>query len=135
MKRMPLFLILIMSALLCITNVHAQQVSVVKSTKDTLTNADTSSIKFTEVTDDARSIQVVVKRASGTAAGRAVLKASNDGTNFVAISTDTLTFSNAAVNTKFWTITPVNYAQYYIELISSGTTKLTAKGYLVRRRL
>ncbi|THU34243.1 hypothetical protein FAM09_24810 [Niastella caeni] len=134
MKRIIVFLLSI-TTLLCFTgNINAQQVTVVKSAKDTLNNADTSYIKF-ETPDDAKSIQLVVKRASGTAAGRAVLKASNDGVNFIGISTDTLTFSNAATNTKFWTISPLYYGSYYIELISSGTTKLTAKGYMIRRRL
>lgn len=135
MKRI-LFLLLSFTLLGTITgNAFAQQVTVVKSAKDTLNNADTSYIKFEAAPDDSKSIQLVVKRASGTAAGRAVLKATNDGVNFIAISTDTLTFSNAATNTKFWTISPLYYSTYYVELISSGTTKLTAKGYLVRRRL
>jgi len=134
MKRI-LFFLLSLLALSSVTEiVTAQQVVVAASAKATLTNADTSYIKF-DVPDDAKSIQVVVKRASGTAAGRAVLKASNDGVNYIAVGVDTLTFSNAATNTKFWTITPLNYASYYVELISSGTTTLTAKGYMVRRRL
>ncbi len=133
MKRILVF-ILTLSTLLCMTvALHAQQVTVLKSAQDTLVNADTSYI-MVNAPDDTKSIQIVVKRHSGTAAGRAVLKATNDGSNYFAVGVDTLTFSNAAVNTHKWVISPLYYGQYYIELISSGTTKLTANGYMVRRK-
>lgn len=113
----------------------AQTIRTYDATKATLTNADTAYINCT-VDDDGKSIQVVVTRLTGTAAGKVLLLASNDGVNYFAPpGADTATLTNAAKNTKFWTITPLNYATYQVKVISSGTTTLSAKGVVVRRKL
>lgn len=133
MKQLKIFL-LGLTMLFCLTtDSYSQQVVIVNPAKATLTNTDTTYIKV-DVPDDAKSIQIVVKRNSGTAAGRAVLLASNDGVSFEAFGADTLTFSNKATNSHLWKVNNPDYGQYYIELISSGTTNLSPKAYMIRRR-
>lgn len=136
MKSRFLFVLLSVAMMLTCAvkpeSASAQMTRTYSASKAVLTNADTAKISL-EVDDNAKSVQVVVTRLSGTAAGRAVLKASNDGVNFIAVGPDTLTFSNQVTNTKFWTLSPLLYNQYQVEVITSGTVTASAKGYLLRR--
>jgi hypothetical protein len=113
---------------------QAQQVVKVSATKAVLTNVDTAFLKLDMATDDVKSIQVVVTRLTGTAGGKAILRGSNDGVNFIAVGPDTLTLTNAVTNTKFWTLSSPLYAQYKVEVISVNGCTLSAKGYLCKRK-
>jgi ABC-type maltose transport system permease subunit len=114
-------------------NVQAQSSVLVPST-DTLTNTDTAFISLPTATGGyyAVGIQAVVSKVSGTVAGTAIIQGSLDGTNYVDIGTDTLTFSNVATNTKVWAITPSVYQYHRVRFISSGTVVAVPK---VRYRL
>lgn len=128
------------------------------NTIDTVDNTE-SITKYIKVENSHRamSIQVVVTKISGTVAGTVRLMGSNDGTNFVDISspsiaisalrpayTDTLTCTNVTTNTKIWDI-PLNgvkgsnvpyfpqYLYYGLNYTGSGTMSAKFRGYLVPR--
>lgn len=126
--------VLLIAALAFIAPQANAQSSVLVSSTDTLTNADTVYISLPTATGGyyAVGIQAVVTRVSGTAAGTAIIQGSLDGTNYVDIGTDTLTFSNAVTNTKVWAITPSVYQYHRVKFISSGTVVAVPK---VRYRL
>lgn len=127
-------------------------------TIDTVDNTE-SITKYIKVTGSHRSasLQVVVTKISGTVAGTIRLVGSNDGINFVDISspsiaisalrpayTDTLTCTNVTTNTKIWDI-PLNgikgttvqefppYLYYGVTYLGSGTMSAKFRGYLVTR--
>lgn len=68
------------------------------------------------------SIQPIVVRNSGTAAGTATLYASLDGVNYVATG-DTYTLTNVATNTTLWT---VSKPAKYLRIIVGGATTVNA---------
>lgn len=130
------------------------------NTIDTVVNTATIT-KYIKVPTSHRSIsiQVVVTKISGTVAGTVRLVGSNDGTNFVDISSpsiavtalrpaykDTLTCTDVTTNTKIWTI-PLNGAQgtnvpvipqyLYYGLTYTGVGTMSAKfrAYLVYRSI
>lgn len=134
MKKI-LFALAIIMATTVITAQHVQaQSSVLVSSTDTLTNADTTTISLPTATGGyyAVGIQAVITRVSGTAAGTAIIQGSLDGTNYVDIGTDTLTLTNQVTNTKIWALTPSVYQYHRVKFISAGTTVLVPK---VRYRL
>jgi len=128
-------------------------------TVDTLDNTETIT-KYIKVTGSHKSmsLQLVVTKISGTVAGTCRPVASNDGTNFVDISspsiaitalrpayTDTITLANSTTNTKMWTM-PMNgtlnasivpafpqYLYYGFSCTGSGTMSAKLRGYLVPR--
>ena len=110
------------------------QSSVLIVSTDTLSNTDTAYISLPQATGGyyAVGIQAVVSKVSGTVAGTAIIQGSLDGTNYVDIGTDTLTFTNVTTNTKVWAITPSVYQYHRVKFISSGTVVAVPK---VRYRL
>lgn len=81
-------------------------------------------------------IQPVVTKLSGTAAGTVTLQGSNDGTNFVTVNTSyisggsaTMSVSNQTTNTKLFVITGSPYRYYRLSYTGSGTMLCTLKGY------
>jgi len=70
---------------------------------------------YTDVT-----IQPVFTRATGTMAGTAILSYSVNGVNYV--NTDTLTMTNAVINTTVWN---KHTAARYWRIIRSGATTVT----------
>lgn len=111
---------------------------------DTLTDADTAWVYIstaggsttTGVADNiSRSIQIVLTRLSGTAAGSFTLEGTIDGTNYITIATDT--FTNAVTNTKSYSLrNSVGDLQYKIfrgVFITSGTVSAIPKVYYLRR--
>ena len=133
MKNILSVLLLIAVTAFAAPNVQAQS-SVLVSSTDTLTNADTATISLPTATGGyyAVAIQAVVTRVSGTASGSAIIQGSLDGINYVDIGTDTLTFVNAATNTKIWALTPSVYQYHRVKFISAGSVVAVPK---VRYRL
>lgn len=134
MKKLLFALTIALTLSVFMTESVKAQSSVLVSSTDTLTNADTANISLPTATGGyyAVGIQAVVTKVSGTAAGTAIIQGSLDGTNWVNIGTDTLTFANQTINTKVWAITPSVYQYHRVRFISSGTTVLIPK---VRYRL
>lgn len=110
------------------------------STSDTIVNTATGYVGLTvnnyykEV-----SIQTVITKISGTVAGTVTLQGSNDGTNYVTVSTSysdaqTHTATNVATSSKLFTITGSPYKYYRLSYTGSGTMSATIKGYLVPNR-
>ncbi len=63
---------------------------------------------------------IVTKMNAGqTVARKLILQASNDGTNFVSIGTDTLACTNVATNTKVWVVDGSPYEYYRITALAS----------------
>lgn len=155
-------------SLALVVGVNAQVINTASSlvggtygnTIDTVVNTATIT-KYIKVPTSHRSIslQVVVTKISGTVAGKVTLQGSNDGVNFVDISspsiaattlrpafTDTLTCTDVTTNTKIWTI-PLNgiagtnvvpipqYLYYGIKYVGSGTMSAKFRGYLVYRSI
>lgn len=128
------------------------------NTIDTLDDAETIT-KFIKVqfSQSAMSMQVVITKISGTVGGTVTITASNDGVNFVDISSpsiaisalrpvysDTLLPADVTTNTKIWTI-PLNgsqgtnvptlapYLYYGIKYVGAGTMSAKFEGFLVFR--
>jgi hypothetical protein len=122
MKKILSVLFLIAAIAFTAPQAHSQASVLITST-DTLVNTDTAYISLPTATGGyyAVGIQAVVTKVSGTAAGTAIIQGSLDGTNYVTIGTDTLTFTNVTTNTKVWEITPSVYQYHRVRFISSGT--------------
>jgi hypothetical protein len=99
---------------------------------DTIVNTATVSVTQTfKLTYAVASFQAVVTKVSGTVAGTIILEASNDGTNYAAISVDTLNLTNVATNTKLWAVTSVPYKYYRLKGTGIGTMAAILKWYCV----
>jgi hypothetical protein len=84
----------------------------------------------------ASAIQVVFTKTSGTAAGKATIEYSIDGTNYFRVSTDSLNVTNVTTQSKLWTITlPNSYKFVRIKVVGSGTSRYTLTGTIYRRKL
>jgi len=72
-------------------------------------------------------IQPIVSKTSGTAAGTSILSISENGTNYV--NTDTLTLSNVTTNSILWN---KGTAARYLRIITGGATTFdgTVKAYV-----
>lgn len=110
------------------------------STSDTITNTATGYVGYT-VSGYYRklSIQCIVTKISGTVAGTVTLQGSNDGTNYVTVSSSyadatSLSCTNQATNKKLFTITGSPYKYYRLSYTGSGTMSATIKGYLVANK-
>lgn len=111
-------------------SVNAQAAVRITST-DTLNDAETVYIALPTLTGGYYSIgiQAVVTKVSGTVGGTAIIQGSLDGANYVTIGSSTLTFSDQAVNTAVWSITPSTYQYHRVKFVSSGTQVSVPKVY------
>lgn len=111
---------------------------------DTLTNADTATVYIstaggtvsTGVADNiSRSVEFRFTKLSGTPAGSFTLYGTIDGTNWVSISTDTLT--NSTENVKVYSmrnsVGDLAFKQYKGVFITSGTVSGIPRLYYLRR--
>lgn len=105
-------------------------------TSDTITNTGSGYVQF-ELKSyyEKVSIQPVVTRLSGTAAGTVTLQGSNDGTNFVTMSSSytsatTMSVTNVTTSTALLTITSSPYRYYRLSYTGSGTMSCRLQGYL-----
>ena len=129
---MKKLLSILMIATLAFTAVETKaQSAVLVSSTDTLNNTETAYISLPTLTGGYYSIgiQAVVTKVSGTVGGTAIIQGSLDGTNYVTIGSDTLTFSDQATNTKVWAITPSVYQYHRVKFVSSGTQVSIPKVY------
>jgi len=131
MKKIIMFL----SFVLAVMMTQAQtSVTNLSNFQDTITNTGTVSPGVNMVNSyEQASFQVVVTKISGTVAGTGLLQASLDGTNYVDISTDTLTLTNQTTNTKLWNAGAVKYKYYRVKVTGSGTMSAHVKGYWIGR--
>lgn len=116
-------------------------------TSDTVTNGATNSILLrVQGNYKTVSIQAVVTKLSGTAAGTVTLQGSNDGTNYETVATRYLrsvapystsfgtathTVTNVTTNTKIFVLNKSPYAYYKLSYTGSGTMSCTLKGYML----
>lgn len=82
-------------------------------------------------------IQAVVTKLSGTAAGTVTLQGSIDGTNFVTVKssylngTATLSVTNVTTNAKIFVVTGSPYKYYRLSYTGSGTMSCKLNGYIL----
>ena len=108
--------------------VFAQSIPITMVGTGTLTNADT--VALTQTVNgvyNTISVQVVTTKYSGTLTGTAILQGSVDGTNYVNINTDTLTFTTGTTNTKVWVLEGTSFKYYKVNCITTGTVSAQAK--------
>lgn len=116
-------------AIFGVSNMNAQ---LVMTGSDTIVDAGVVSVSQTlNVHHVMTSFQAVVTKVSGTVAGTVILEASLDGTNFVAVSTDTLNLTNVATNTKLWYVADAPFKYYRLKGTGSGTMAAILTGYCV----
>ena len=88
----------------------------------TLTNADTVELSQTvKGVYETVSFQPVITRLSGTASGNVTLLGSLDGTNFVSVTTTSLSIANQVTNSTVLTVDGSNYYYYKLRAISTST--------------
>jgi len=133
MKKLFALLLVLVTLAAFSTETNAQA-SVLVSSSDTLTNADTVNIALPTATGGyyAVAIQGTVSKVSGTVSGTAIIQGSLDGSNWQNIGTDTLTFTDQTTNFKIWALTPSVYQYHRVRFISAGTVVAVPK---VRYRL
>jgi hypothetical protein len=107
---------------------------------DTATNAGTTylQVQLREYYKQV-SIQAVVGRISGTAAGTVTLQGSVDGVNYVTVAsayTNEVTYSvtNVALQANLFLITDSPYLYYRLSYTGSGTMACSLKGYCLPSR-
>lgn len=105
-------------------------------TSDTITNSGSGYVDYTLTNYYEKvTFQPVVTKLSGTAGGTVTLQVSNDGTNYVTISSTyasatTMSVTNVTTNTTMLTVTSSPYRYYRLSYTGSGTMSCTLKGYL-----
>lgn len=100
---------------------------------DTVVNTATVNLDVTLKGKGDLGFQVVATKISGTVGGTAILQGSLDGTNYVTISTDTLTLTDVATNSAVWKVSASTYLYYRIAVTGSGTMSASVVGYALRR--
>lgn len=116
--------------------------SSVGNTSDTNTNAETVTLtKAITGSFAVISVQAVVTKLSGTAAGNIVLQGTVNGTNYVNLTdlcqpsaNDTFTLTNVTTQSCMWTITPSKYIGYRLAFTTSGTVSAKVQGTIIARK-
>ena len=101
---------------------------------DTVTNTGTKYMYVTTTNAHENvSIQAVVTKTSGTAAGYMYIQGSLDGVNYVGniATTDSAAVSNVTTNTYIFTMSTKAYKYYRLAYTGSGTMVCTLKGYFL----
>jgi len=118
------------------TKVNKTMLSSYSLTSDTITNTGTGYVEFAiENYYEKVSFQPVVTRLSGTAGGTVTLQGSNNGSDYVTVSSSyvsaaTMSVSNQVTNTAILTVTSAPYKYYRLSYTGTGTMSCTLKGYL-----
>lgn len=108
---------------------------------DTITDAETVTIaqpnaSYFKASDGIFSVGVVITKISGTTAGRAVIEASIDNTNYKGLygtAADTFTVANTSgAQVKNWFISGVKPAKIRVRFIGSGTQSTQIKGFFIK---
>lgn len=134
----PFKIILTICALIAIAlSSNAQTTATMTGSGDSIVNTGTKYLTADlsgNVT--AASIQVTFTKTSGTAAGKATIEYSIDGTNYHRISTDSFNVANTTTQYKLWTISlPASYKYVRIKVVGSGTSRYTLTGLIYRRKI
>lgn len=121
--------ILIMALAIAGVSANAQ---LIMAGSDTIVDAGVVSVTQTlSISHAVTSFQAVVTKVSGTVAGDVILEASNDGTNYSIISSDTLTLTDVATNSQLWSVTNAPYKFYRLKGTGSGTMAAILSGFCV----
>ncbi len=118
--------------------------SVYGNSTDSVTNAGNNYLKTTAVSGEgAITVQLVVTKLSGTAAGTAVIQGSLDGTNWVNINyatggqtgamNDTFALTDVTSQTYAWFLPASPYIYYRVYVVGSGTQLIRLAATLIKR--
>lgn len=120
----------------------SDMLSSVGNTSDTNTNAETVTLTKTLAGSwNVVSIQAVVTKLGGTAAGNIVLQGTVNGTNYVTLNSlcvpsanDTFTLTNVTTQSCAWPLTGSYYTGYRLSFTTSGTVSARVQGKIIYRK-
>jgi hypothetical protein len=124
--------LLFLVCLVCAFAVNGQQyVITMTGSGDTITNTTADSVYYT-VSNYAKSVSIhaTFTRISGTAAGKAELYGSIDGSNYKQIGTDTLAMAASGTSSYVWIVDNNAYRKYKVVFTGSTTLTGSINGYL-----
>ena len=129
-------LIIALFALFCFVSTSQAQLVTMSGSGDSIVNSGT---KFLTYNLDghvvATTIQVLFTRTSGTAAGKATIEYSIDGTNYFRVNTDSLNITNTSTQIRLWRIeNPAQYKFVRIRVVGSGTSRYRLNGLAYIRK-
>lgn len=134
MKKLLFVLIAIVAAMTA-TESKAQLVTMTGS-GDSITNTGTKYLTYAlDGNVTASSIQVTFTKTSGTAAGKATIEYSIDGSNYHRVSLDSFNVTNTTTQYKLWTLNvPNSYKYVRIKVVGSGTSRYILGGLMYIRK-
>jgi hypothetical protein len=125
MKRTILFIAIMFSLAVHVTaqtSLSSDNPYSYTKTGDTLVNADTVMLQLVRYDNGLASIQPIVTKVSGTVAGYALLQATNDGSTWTNVNTDTMKLADQPVNcSKLWKDVS-SYRDIRVLFITTGTS-------------
>ena len=127
-------LLFLLVAMIAMITVDAQKAVFTMTGSDTIVNTASVSVSQTYSSEYGNvAFQAVVTKVSGTVAGTVLLQGSLDGTNYVDISTDTLSLTDVATQSKLWSVDANPYKYYRLKGTGSGTMAAIIAGYALAR--
>lgn len=134
MKKL-IFVLMMMVVGLTATESKAQLMTMTGS-GDSIVNTGTKYLTYNlDGNVVAASIQVTFTKTSGTAAGKATIEYSIDGTNYFRVSNDSLNVANTTTQYKLWTTSlPNSYKYVRIKVVGSGTSRYRLNGLIYLRK-
>ena len=130
---MKKILVIAAIAVVSATTSQAQSFAEVSTSKDTLNNADTVVVTFTNIKSHVKSFQITVSKVNGTVSGKVYLEGTVNGTAWVRL--DSLVNVDQAVNTKVFPISSTSYNSYRAWYgTTSGSQKSILQFAYVRRQ-
>jgi len=129
--KMKNILFLALAAGICITAAPTTEVQaqpkverVAKLSTDTLTNADTVIIASNVMPKGLKSLQITVRKLTGTPLGQMIIQGSDDGNAWVNVASDTM-LNLSYTTTSYATTTGTGYNYYRAWVRSYGTVTAT----------
>ena len=129
-------LIIALFALVCFVSTSQAQLVTMTGSGDSIVNTGTKYLSYNlDGHVVATTIQVLFTKTSGTAAGKATIEYSIDGTNYFRVNTDSLNVANTTTQYKLFTITnPAQYKYVRIKVVGSGTSRYRLNGLMYIRK-
>ncbi len=140
MKRILLFLI---AAFVMVAGINTESKAQVskplfkvdrdyKLKKDTATNTDTVALFYNNIESGLKSIEIAVKKVSGTVGGKVYVQGSSN--NWVSYTNiDSLSCADVSLNSKLTVFASTNFLSYRVYYTTSGTQVCVVYAALLRR--
>ena len=149
MKKVAIFMLLSMLLLTVLSFAQSTSKTVIlksdvpgktasQAVADTFSTSALTKTQTAEIPgfNDLVSVQVILSRISGTAAGKIYLLGSIDGSNYArAGGADSLVIVNVASQSKIFEVTPSRFVKYRIQAVGTGTLSVRLNSVaLIRKR-